>query len=466
MAIAPLDVIIILVYLVAVTFFGMRFRKGDRSLKSYFLGEENTPWWAISLSIVAAETSTLTLVSIPGLAYQGNYSFLQLVLGYVLGRIVIARFLLPRYFQNEIFTAYEWIRNRFGVRLQRVTAAVFLVTRATAEGVRVYAVSIVIAAVSGKTGDSFGTDAVAIGGVMALTLLYTYHGGLTAVIWTDVLQIAIYTTATGAGLLALIHAIPGGTSEFLRLGAEHGKFHWTNFSWDLSNPYTFYAGVIGGTFFTVASHGTDQLMVQRLLAARDEKKARLALVSSGVFVFLQFGFYLTIGAALFVYSLSFPPEKPWARSDLIFPDFIVHHMPLGLRGLLLAAILAAAMSNLSAALNSLASTTVIDFGKLFKSPHKAILFWTGVLFLLALEARHGGRVVETGLSIASVAYGCLLGVFLTGLLSRKVGENAALLGMLGGLVTNLVIWRFSPLAFPWYVPLGSMVTMILAFIVN
>jgi SSS family transporter len=473
-----LDLAVILVYLLAVTLFGMRFRSGDRSLKTYFLGSETVPWWAISLSIVAAETSTLTLISVPGIAYQGDFSFLQLVMGYVLGRFIISALLLPRYFQKNIYTAYEWIRNRFGVRLQRMTAGVFLLTRASAEGVRVYAVSMVIAAVFGFSGiqTPISVDALAIGTVILLTLFYTYHGGLNAVIWTDVLQIGIYTTGTLVGLVSLIHGLPEGWSSFFHVAEAHGKFKVFQLHWDLTKPYTLYAGIIGGAFLTTASHGTDQLLVQRLLAAHSEKKARWALISSGFFVFFQFSFYLTIGAALFVYHLIYNPLKTWARSDQIFPDFIVHHMPLGVRGLLLAAILAAAMSNLSAALNSLASTTVMDFYRVWfpkKTDHqrilfsrRATLFWALVLFGLALLSRQGGRVIETGLAIASLAYGSLLGVFLIGSLSERTREKAAIAGMCSGLVINLTVWKFTSIAFTWYVPIGAVSTAVIAAVLN
>jgi SSS family solute:Na+ symporter len=478
--ISGVDLAVIALYLLAVTLFGMRFRNGDRSLKSYFLGSATVPWWAISLSIVAAETSTLTLVSVPGIAYQGDFSFLQLAMGYICGRIVISALLIPQFFKREIFTAYEWIEFRFGKRLQKITAGVFLLTRAAAEGVRVFAVSIVMS-IAFHLSASLGSDALAIGGVIVLTLLYTYHGGLNAVIWTDVLQIGIYTSGSLIGLSVLIHLIPGGWDGFFQSALAANKFQVFNFSLNFYQPYTFLAGLIGGTFLTTASHGTDQLLVQRLLATRSEHKAKLALISSGFLVFIQFAFYLTIGAALFVFDQSAKlsgasgstPGSPPVRSDHIFPEFIVHHMPEGVRGLLIAAILAAAMSNLSAALNSLASTSVMDFyrswypqsdeKKLVQLSHKTTLFWALVLFVLAMLTRNGGRVVETGLAIASVTYGGLLGVFLAGRLTEKVGEGAAIMGLIAGLLVNISVWTWTTIAFPWYVPLGSLTTLMVAW---
>jgi SSS family solute:Na+ symporter len=475
MAIHFIDLGIIALYFLGVTAFGLRFRSQDRSLKTYFLGNENLPWWAISLSIVAAETSTLTLISIPGLAYQSDFSFLQLALGYILGRILISVLLIPGYFQQQIFTAYEWIRRRFGKNLQQLTAGTFLLTRAAAEGVRVFAISIVISIAFGLSGSLTG-DVLAIGFVILLTLIYTYHGGLTAVIWTDVIQIAIYSTACLIGLFSLVHSIPGEWGSFFQAAGTAGKFHVFDFSLSFEKPYTFFAGLIGGTLFTTASHGTDQLLVQRLLATRSARNAKLALISSGFIVFVQFAFYLMIGAALFVFDRTFPPAVIETRSDHIFPNFIVHHMPVGIRGLLIAAILAAAMSNLSAALNSLASTSVVDFyrewfpssnnERQIWASHIATFFWAAVLFILALLSRNGGRVVEMGLSIASVAYGGLLGVFLVGRLTQKIAEKAATIGMSVGIMLNLIVWKETKIAFPWYVPLGSFVTFTVSWIVS
>ncbi len=472
MAIHPLDLCVIALYLLGVTLFGLCFRSQNRSLKSYFLGSKNLPWWAISLSIVAAETSTLTLISIPGIAYQGDFSFLQLAMGYVCGRIVISLLLIPGYFRQEIYTAYQWIGIRFGRRLQRLTAAIFLFSRAAAEGVRIYAVSIMIS-IALSLPSSFSGDAISIGLIIVLTLIYTYHGGLNAVVWTDVMQTGIYTGASVVGLIVMMHSIPGGWTEFLRFGSEAGKFHMFNFNWNFHQPYTFYAGIIGGTFITTASHGTDQLLVQRLLAAKNESNAKLALIFSGLLVFLQFGFYLMIGAALFVFYSGSPVTS---SSDHIYPDFIVHHMPIGVCGLLIAAVLAAAMSNLSAALNSLASTSVMDFfsewfpgfdeKKLIKISHIMTLFWALVLFALAMISRHGGRVVETALAIASVSYGALLGVFLVGRLTKITDENSAMAGMACGFGVNLCVWTQTTLAFPWYVPLGSLVTIAVTLIVH
>ena len=463
-------------YLAGVTLFGLRFRSGQQTLKGYFLADNAIPWWAISLSIVAAETSTLTVISVPGLAYDKDFSFLQLVIGYLIGRVVVSFVLIPQYFRGELVTAYQLIERRFGQRLRSLTAGVFLVTRAAAEGVRVFAVAIVVRVALGGllTGVSdFERDLVAIAIVTALTLLYTLKGGLKAAIWTDVMQQTVYVAGTIVGLVTILHLVPGGWTTVREVAGHAGKFRVFDFTFDWTTKYTLWSGVIGGTFLTTASHGTDQLIVQRLLAARSERQAQVALLSSGVVVFFQFSLFLMIGAMLYVFYRSYPPAAAFTRTDTIFPVFIVSHMPHGVSGLLIAAILAAAMSNLSAALNSLSSTSMVDFyirlrpltseiRRIWLS-RAAMVVWALVLFGLALLARHGGRVIEVGLTIASIAYGGMLGVFLLGVLTRRASEGGAMMGMICGLALNLYLWLFTSVAFTWYVVLGSVATFAVGY---
>ncbi len=281
MGLDKLDLAIIALYLVGITLFGLRFRKRHRSLRDYFLAGRDIPWWAIALSIVAAETSTLTIISIPGLAYDTNLTFLQVVMGYLVGRVVISLVLLPQYFRGDLYTAYELIERRFGRGLRSLTAGLFLLTRAAAEGVRVYAVSIVVSI-------ALGTGEVAsIAIITVLTLIYTFEGGLAAVIWTDVVQTAIYVGGTLVGLVTILHLVPGGWTAIHAAAASAGKLQVFDFRPNFWLPYTFWAGVIGGTFFITASHGTDQLIVQRLLAARGQKQSTVALLSSGVAILVS-----------------------------------------------------------------------------------------------------------------------------------------------------------------------------------
>jgi SSS family transporter len=482
----PFDLVLIVVYLIGITLFGLRFRGGKdsnaRSLRSYFLADQTIPWWAIALSIVSAETSTLTIISIPGVAYAGDFGFLQIVIGYMLGRIVVALIFLPKYFQGQMLTAYQLIDRRFGHTLHKVTAGLFLLTRAAAEGVRVFAVSIVV-------GIAIGTrDVLSIAIISALTLLYTFEGGMTAVIWTDVVQMAIYIGGTFVAIYTLGSHIPGGWSQIHEVAAAAGKFHLFHFAFNLTQSYTFWAGVLGGTFLTMASHGTDQLMVQRMLAARNLRESRLALLSSGGVIFLQFTLFLLIGVGLYVFYGLHPAV--FSSADRIFPTFIVREMPIGVAGLLVAAILAAAMSNLSAALNSLSSTTVVDFYMHWRPEaderermmisRASTVVWALVLFAVAVYsvfAGGKGHVVEVGLSIASVAYGALLGVFLLGTLTRYATQAGAIVGMICGFALNLLLWldpnpitlgpiTIPHIAFTWYVLIGSIVTFVIGMVAS
>ena len=473
MGLNRIDLLIIAAYLVGITLFGLRFRKRQRTMRDYFLADRDIPWWAIALSIVAAETSTLTIISIPGLAYDSNLTFLQVVMGYLIGRVIISFVLLPQYFRGELYTAYQLIERRFGSELRTLTAGLFLLTRAAAEGVRVYAVSIVVSI-------ALGTGEIAsIAIITLLTLIYTFEGGLAAVIWTDVVQTFIYVGGTLVGLVTILHLVPGGWQSVQTIAGGLHKFqvfdphffdptiatHWPHLSF--AKPYTLWAGIIGGAFLTTASHGTDQLIVQRLLAARNQRQSVLALLSSGVAVFFQFGLFLLVGVMLFAYYQV--PSSAFGRADRIYPTFIVSRMPHGIAGLLIAAILAAAMSNLSAALNSLASSSIMDFYLRFRREvseagrlrlaRLATVAWALVLFGLAMVALHRvGRVVEVGLQIASVAYGALLGVFLLGVLTKRANQLGAIIGMLCGFAMELYLWRWSHVAFTWWVAIGTCVT--------
>ncbi len=468
MGLDKLDLAIIALYLAGITLFGLRFRKRHRSLRDYFLASRDIPWWAISLSIVAAETSTLTIISIPGLAYDTNLTFLQVVMGYVVGRVVISFVLLPHYFRGDLYTAYELIERRFGRGLRSLTAGLFLLTRGAAEGVRVYAVSIVV-------GIALGTGEVAsIAIITALTLIYTFEGGLAAVIWTDVVQTAIYVGGTLVGMWTILHLVPGGWSAIHFAAAAAGKLRVFDFTPSLWIPYTFWAGVIGGTFFTTASHGTDQLIVQRLLAARNQKQSALALVSSGLAILFQLALFLMVGIMLWAYYRGGGGVPNFGKPDRIYPTFIVSRMPHGIAGLLIAAILAAAMSNLSAALNALSSTSIMDFYVRFRAgaseqermrlSRLSTVVWALVLFAVAVFSLHrAGRVIEVGLQIASVAYGGLLGVFLLGVLTRRANQSGATMGMLCGLAGELYLWR-SRVPWTWWVMIGTIVTFTVGYV--
>ena len=359
MRIHPIDLGIVIAYLLGVTALGVYFRRGSQDAKDYFLGGRTAPWWALAFSIVATETSTLTIIGTPAISYGGNMTFLQLVFGYLIGRVLIVLLLLPGYFRGEFFTAYALIEKRFGARTRAVAATTFLVTRAIAEGVRVAAIALVVSVVLGTS------ERLAVMVVIALTIIYTLEGGMKAVIWTDVAQFLLYLAGSGVTLWLLLHRVPGGWSEVTQVAAAAGhKLQVLDFSFHWATKYTFWSGVIGGAFLTMASHGTDQTIVQRLLAARNQRDAGRALVASGVIVIVQFTVFLLIGVLLFVFAQHTPLLAPGERLDRILPTYLVREMPVGLAGLLLASIIAVAMSNASGSLNSLAASSILDFSRL------------------------------------------------------------------------------------------------------
>ena len=473
MHIHPLDLAIVIAYLLGVTALGLHFRRNQHSATDYFLGGRTTPWWALALSIVATETSTLTIIGVPAIAYAGNLTFLQLVFGYLVGRVLISIVLLPGYFRGEFLTAYALIEKRFGCRMRSIAALTFLVTRTLAEGVRVSAIALVVSAALGTS------ERLAVFIVIALTVLYTLEGGMKAVIWTDVAQFSLYLVGSIVTLFFLLHRIPGGWHEVTQVAAIAGnKLQVFDFSWNLATKYTFWSGIIGGAFLTMASHGTDQTIVQRLLAARTQKDSSRALISSGFIVLFQFTVFLLIGVLLFVFSQHTALLAVGERTDRILPNFLVREMPTGLAGLLLAAIIAVAMSNASGALNSLAASSVLDFAilrrdggltandpaKLLKLSRRITLLWGAALIVFGLV--HWGSVLEAGLTVASLPFGSLLGLFLLGTFDSHSNSHGSLVGMFAGLTAVLLVFRYTPVAFTWFVLVGACVTFIVGAIAS
>src|SRR5467141_1856729 len=471
MRLTSLDLAIVAAYLVGVTLFGIAFRQGQHTVRDYFLGGRTAPWWALGISIVATETSTLTIIGTPALAFAGNITFLQLVLGYLAGRVVIVLLFLPHYFRGEYYTAYQLMERRFGARVKAVAASTFLVTRALAEGVRIAAIALVVKA-------AFGTEQrTSVLLIMGLVLVYTFEGGMKAVIWTDVVQFILYFSGSIAAFFLLLHMIPGGWETVMHSTAATNKFRVFDFSFSLVNPaktYTFWSGVIGGGFLTMASHGTDQTIVQRLLAAKSERDSRAALLASGGIVLIQFTVFLLIGVLLFIFAQHTPLLAPGERTDRILPLFIVQEMPTGLAGLMIAAIVAVAMSNASGSLNSLAAASVLDFSHLrgrntdpaqfLRLSRRMTLFWG--LVLMGFGLVKWGPLLETGLTVASLPFGSLLGLFLLGTLDRRADARGALIGMFSGLAAILCVFRFTSVAFTWYVLIGACVTFAVGWMVS
>jgi SSS family transporter len=467
MRLTSLDLAVIAAYLAAITLFGIALRRGQTSVRDYFLGGRTAPWWALALSIVATETSTLTIVGTPALAFSGNLTFLQFVMGYLAGRVVIVLLFLPHYFKGEFYTAYQLMERRFGAKVKAVAACTFMVTRLLAEGVRVAAIALVVTVALG-TGQR-----TSILLIMALVLLYTFEGGMKAVIWTDVAQFLLYFSGSLAAFFLLLHRVPGGWQAVVQAAAPAQKLRVWDFSLSFTNPaklYTFWSGLIGGTFFTMGSHGTDQTIVQRLLAARSERDSKIALLASGVVILTQFALFLVLGVMLYAWHGA--PLIVAGRSyDSVFPDFIVTAMPPGFRGLLIAAILAVAMSNASGSLNSLAASSVVDFQRLrggsgldqdpasfLRRSRWMTLAW-GIV-LAALGTLGWGPMLEAGLTIAAITLGSLLGLFLLCFLFPPATAPGVLTGMFVGLAVILYAFFRTPLLWTWYVPLSAIVTFL------
>ena len=486
-----LDAIVLIAYLVGVTALGMYFGRKQKNATDYFVASHTIPWWALMLSIVATETSALTFISTPGLAYgsragTGDLGFLQIVAGYIIGRIVVATVLLPRYFKGKMVTAYALLEQRFGIGARRFTSIVFMVTRGLADSVRVFATAIPIALIISPTvqNKAFVMPA-AILILGALTVLYTYKGGMKAVVWTELLQASVYLLGALSAIVILGLSVNGGWSSIFSQAAEAGKLRIVDTYFGFDRAHTIWAGLIGGAFLAMASHGTDQLIVQRLLSARNLRDGQKAIIGSGIVVFVQFSLFLIIGLGLW----AFYQGRLFPTTDQIFPMFIIDRMPPGLVGLIIAAVIAATMSTHSGAINSLAAATTHDIylpltkrapdapetlkmGKLFA------LIWGVVLTAgaLAFPQETNTPVVVVALGIASFTYGGLLGGFFLGVFWARANQRDAITGMSVGIAAMSFVvfakqissWApslaeplapFASIAWPWYVLIGTSITM-------
>jgi SSS family transporter len=474
---ALLDVVIVVLYIVGTTLLGAWFARRQRSLQTYFVGDREVPWWLVLVSIVATETSTVTFLSVPGLAFNrdgGNLAFLQLAFGFILGRVAIAWLLLPQYLRGQLFSAYQLLRVRFNAAVQRTASGTFLLTRAVADGLRLYLAALFL---QRFTGWDVSSSILVVG---AATIVYTFLGGMQAVIWTDLIQFVVYLSGALLAAGYILAGTHGGATGFLAAGAADDKFRVLVFNPDLTQPYTFWAGLIGGAFLTMASHGADQMMVQRYLCSRSLREARVALVASGFVVLLQFLLFLLIGAGLYVLwrqgTLELPAD---AKNDEVFGIFIVHFLPTGVVGLLVASVLAASMASLASSLNSGAGAFVADFYRPLRPglgeqhylwvSRLMTSFWglTRIAVALAAVNLMGNRsVVDQVLAVAGFTTGILLGLFLLGSLRRPVGSGFAIAGLVLGLGTVLALWLTTKLAWPWYAPLGTLVTVDVALVLD
>ena len=496
-----LDYAVLVIYLLGVAALGIKAAGRQTSTTDYFLGSRQLPWWAVCFSVVATETSTLTVIGIPAVASSGSFTFFQLTFGYLLGRILVSFIFLPQYFRGNLTTAYAFLGRRYGDGMRAAASVTFLVTRLLADGVRLFATAIplkVIAQMAGFTVSYF--EIIVVIGVV--TMVYTFIGGIKAVVWMDVVQMFLYVGGAVAAIFILLGQVPG---DWWLAASEAGKTKIFDFGWGkglnymLTSPYAFPTAVFGGAIFSMASHGTDQLIVQRLLACRGLSDSRKALIGSAVVVMMQFAIFLLVGLLLWSFYGGVPPsELGLSRTDEIFPMFIIKGMPPGVSGLLLAGILAAAMSTLSSSLNALASSTMMDLYERFfrrslptdralRLSRWMTLFW-GIVFIVFanLFRDQQNPVVELGLAIASFTYGGLLGVFLLGLINRRTEQKDAMIGFFVSIASMVLIifgvwhspadgWLFElnptdeyiaaaqlrSIGWPWYTLIGTVITLVI-----
>lgn len=483
-----LDLAIIAAYLIGTVLFGAWFSRRQQNLQYYFVSGRDLPWWVVMASIVSTETSAVTFISVPGYAFGADFTFLQLPLGYVLGRVIVSLLFVPAYFRGEVLTVYQLLGDRFGGAVKQLASGLFLVTRSLSDGFRLFATSLVLAAlfVALPGTEALARDWLATAdptlGLLVLSvvvlglamIIYTFLGGMTALIWTDVVQLGIYLVGAGAAIVVLLQNIPGGVAEVMAVASAEGKLKIFDFAADVTRGYTFWSGVIGGAFLTTATHGTDQFMVQRYLCSRSPADARKAVLVSGLFVLVQFFIFLVIGLLLYVFytghaagELTAITSAGRVQTDRVLPQFIVGHLPPGLAGLVAAAILAAAMSS---SLNASAAAAIGDFYMPMTAHRKSerhylrvsrgvtVLFGLLQIGVALVAIPLSRRVVDEVLAIASFTNGVILGVFLLGAFTTTVQRKGAFAGMAAGAAVMLAVKLLTPVHWQWYVLIGSATT--------
>ena len=466
----PLDTFVLTVYMAGVIGLGTWMGRSQRSARDYFLAGRDVPWWAVMLSVVATETSALTFISIPATAYTADFWILQLAAGYLIGRVGVAYVLLPGYFRGELTTAYALLEERFGLGTRRFASSIFMVTRAFADSVRIFAAAIPLALI---TGWPYWQVILLVG---AATLVYTWYGGLKAVVWVDVIQMGLYVVGGVAALWVLADTVPGGWGAISTAAAEAGTFRVVHLDGGPAQATWLFTGLVGGAFLSMATHGVDHMVVQRLLAAPGLGGARKAVIGSGVVVLVQFALFLLVGAGL----RAFYHGRVFETPDEVFPLFIIEGLPPGLSGLIVAGVLAAAMSTVSSSLNSLASATTHDLyapatgredddGRLLAAGRMFTLLWAAILIggAIAFElAQQGTPIVVIALQIASFTFGPLLGGFLLGTLFRRPDQTDAIAGIGTAVVAMTALWAVQTFGAVrpvvdtlWFALIGSALTV-------
>lgn len=469
MPVAPLDLTLLILYVAGTIAFGLWMGRNQASASDYLLGGRDLPWGALLLSIVATETSTVTFLSVPGIAFggglgPGDLRFLQLPLGYLIGRFAAATFLVPLYFKGQLFTAYDVLRDRSGPSVRTLASGLFLITRTLGDGLRLYLTAVVLQVMFDCSIE------VAVISVGVATVVYTVIGGIKAVVWTDAIQFFVYMLGAAIAFLVLGAELDGGLGSVFASDEMRGRLRVFVTDWDLAAPYTLWAGLIGGAVVSIGSHGVDQLIVQRYLCARSQRDAQKALIWSGPVVALQFAIFLLLGLCLSAFYAQQPPATPFEKGDRVFADFIVHHMPTGVVGIVLGALFSAAMSTLSSSLSASSSALVNDFilpitGHRPDQPFAlraakiGTVLFAGLQIIVGVSGIGGGSIIGQVLAIQSLTLGVILGLFVLAL-AKERAPRASLIGLIAGLAATTFIAFGLPLerndgevfqiGWPWY----------------
>jgi solute:Na+ symporter, SSS family len=485
------DWIVIILYLAAMVGLGVWFGKDQKNTRDYFLGSKNTPWWGIGLSIVATETSALTIISVPAMAYGGNISFIQIIIGYVIARVILAIVMVPHYFKGEIYSPYQLLETSFGQGARKLAGGIFLISETLGAGVRVYVASIPLNLMLGEKLLSFGTGEPILGAIFVfviVSLVYTYVGGVKAVIWTDAVQFFLFV---GGGLFTLFYLptlIDGGFAGAIEQARAGWKLQWFNGEFSLAMPFNIWMGIIGATFVVMSSHGAEQLIVQRVLACGTVKDGRKALILSAVLIFPMFLMFLMVGAFLWVYYQSHPRPMPEiTANDYIYPIFMITAVPHVVKGFLIVAILAAAMSSVSSTLNALSSVSTMDFVKAMTKGARSeefylrfsklsTIFWAGALIVVAFLSRKVEYVLNAAFALRGLTSGALLGALFLVIFWKRGRALPVIVGMVGSFIAMIFISRYewvvaeapirktATIAWPWYTFIGTIVCIALASI--
>jgi SSS family transporter len=490
MGFSVFDFVLVIVYLLVSVVFGAWVGRNQRNMEDYFLGGRQLPWLAVTFSIVATETSVLTFISIPAVAYGGNLTFIQIAFGYILARIVVSLIFIPPYFRGSLQTAYHYLGSRFGLGMRRTASVTFMTTRVLADGVRLFATAIPLALIVKGSGLFAASEdrtfyIISIIVLSFLTMAYTYIGGIRSVVWMDAIQMSIYIGGALLAVVVIIGKLPGGLVSVIEAAGPDNKFQWFDsgfglaFGTFIAKPYTFFTALVGGAVFGMASHGTDQLIIQRVLTCRTQRDGQKAMIASGIIVTLQFVLFLIIGTLLFAfYGGASPEELGLTRADGLFPKFIVEQMPNGISGLIIAALLAAAMSTLSSSVSSLSSSTVLDIianlskrertdAELLRLSRLVTLLWGGILAMTAiLFVGLEGTVVEVALGIASYTYGGLLGAFLLGMINRRASQRDAMLAFILTILLLAVLIRSLQIAWPLFTLIGAVLCILIGSVAS